>query len=349
MHLRNRIGGPAIVAALSGLGGYGCDAQVGEDYGGEVMLELRGHVIASDQKPAADWVPALVTVTEDAPTGEEGSGATIRNHVQQGRLEGVFPSDFKLSIAGPPPGSEAYPLSLGVIVLVPRDTPASFEQPKLVSTEIIAERDDGFTERRTSCLSSGACVERTYDCALHACEVIAIQGERHEEDGYAGSGLGECGSDVCYSMTEWCRAGDDCYRETRRCDISAPGSELTENDEVKTCTLTSETGDKSVKGIADRALFASDLWVVYTKQGGPIPGFAVAGLRPGYNVVRLTHTSSVEEFTAYANCTIDVNKRPFSETEDPSLGAEDPCSETQVLRDPAEQLIDLNLSERPPF
>lgn len=348
MHWRNQIGGTAIVAALSCFGGYGCDAQVGEDYSGEVMLELRGHVVAPQMR-TEHWVPALITSTEDAPAGEDGLGATLRTHVQQGKLEGVFPSDFKLSIAGPPQGSDEYPLSIGYVVLVAPDTPASFEQPKQISTDVIERRDDGFTERRTSCLSSGACVERTYECITHACEVISRQGERVEGEDYVGHGVGECGVDVCYSMMEWCAASGGCYRETKRCDVSAAGSELLETDEVKTCTLTAETGDASVKGIRDRALFASDLWVVYTPQGGPIPGFLVSGLRSGYNLVRVTSTSSVERFIDYANCAIDQANLGYPDAEAGARPTEAPCSATEVLQDPAKQLIDLNLSDRAPL
>jgi hypothetical protein len=352
MHWRNRIGGSAV-AALSCLGGYGCDAQVGQQYSGEVMLELRGHVTSADQ-PTQDVVPALMTYGDRAPAPNDNGGPVPIVHIMEGKLEGIFPSDFKLSIAGPPPQSERYGMALGFVVLVPREHQTIIEPPDTSSWDGPAEDSSVYDEHRTICMRSGECVERDYECVEELCELISVEGEHRDGSESSSRGYTACNNGICYALEAECIDDPSCYRAAWRCDTRRPGSTTgtwEAGKTVKTCTQVGESGDTSVKPLEEQVLLAHDLWVFYVERDKMTPEAESSGFRPGYNLVRMTAATSDERFLEYANCRFeqDVAAKRAGTDEGPTLVLFDPvCRDFEVVEDPATELVDLNLSGAPP-
>lgn len=344
MNWRNGMGGPAIVAVLSCFGSFGCEAQVGEGYSGEVMLELRGHVIPANDR-SETYVPALLTFSEGAPAREGDLGPGAQANVLKGKLEGVFPSDFKLSIAGPPPGTDEYGIGLGYVVLVSPDAPPSSEVPDRSQRWLRDEGAEVFYEEREWCLRSGACLRREYRCVERPCEIITTAGVKTDDDGVT-SGLSACSRDVCFSMTADCDDDASCYREFTRCDVSEPGTEQVDEHTTKTCSVTAEEGDPSITALEDNTQFASDLWVLYA-ESDLAALLNAPGAQPGYNLMRMDSSTSAERFIAYANCRFEASIA--SEPPEQKLAGltlfDSSCSAFEIVSDPSREPIDLNLTE----
>jgi len=371
MRFWSRNGAIVGLGAWSSLVSLGCEAQVGTEYTGDVMLELRGHVVAPTDE-SNDLVPALAFFTSGTPAGEDDLGPAVKVELVDGKLDGVFPSDFTLKLAGPPPmGPDQMGMALGYVVLVPRDHVRSFELPSNSSTEYIDEDADGsFTEHRQYCMRSGECLERDYSCVTQPCEVIAEAGDPEHAEADIKFGDSACVRDVCYRQTVKCNDEQSCYRRTVRCDVSAPGAETDFDDQVKICTKTGESGDTSIKQLSEYALVASNLWVIYASADNPAGSslLGLKGLKAGYNLVQLTAAESDQGFIDYANCRFDARVNALAEYnasnrthyayDDAELDLQavlarfaeltrNSCPAYQVIADPAAVPVDLDLRQRP--
>src|SRR4051812_13167294 len=348
----------------------GCEAEVGDRYTGDVMLELHGRVVAPPDE-SSDLVPAFAFFTAGTPGGKDDLGAAVKVELVDGRLEGVFPSDFRLRLAGPPPmGPEQAGMALGYVVLVPRDHPTSFELPSHKSVELTSfdlNDENAFTEHRQYCMSSGKCLERDYSCVNQPCEIISEAGSPESPEAGITFGDAVCVMDVCYSATSKCSDDQSCYRRAVRCDVSAPGAEQYGDDKVKNCRKTAESGDTSIKQLDEYALIASNLWVVYAgsekSPGASLLG--IEGLKPGYNLIELSGAQSDQAFIDYASCRFDAHVDALAELneangthylyDDAELDMQavlarfseltrGRCPAFELIADPAATAVDLNLS-----
>jgi hypothetical protein len=353
------------LAAWSSLG---CDAQVGDDYTGDVMFELRGHVIAPTNE-SNDLVPALAFFTTGTPGGKDDLGSAVKVVIIDGKLEGVFPSDFSLKVAGPPPmASDSLGMAMGYVVLVPRDHVESFELPSSTTTDFTypdIEDDTRFVEHRRYCSVSDECFERDYSCVQQPCELIAETGDPAHAEANARFGSGACLPDVCYSQTTSCNEEASCYRQTYRCDVSAPGAEE-QDDHVNVCTLTAERGETSLKLFEEYARIAANLMVIYASADDPEGSslLGLEGLKTGYNLLQLPVAESDQAFIDYADCRFDASVQALAEVneangtqyryDDVDLDSEavwsrfgqlvqEKCPAFRVIADPSAVPIDLNL------
>ncbi|HYQ27209.1 MAG TPA: hypothetical protein VER04_08315 [Polyangiaceae bacterium] len=347
----------------------GCEAEVGPEYVGDVTLELRGHVVVPPDD-AQDLVPALVFQSSEI----DGSGVGHQlADIIDGKLEGVFPSDFKLRVAGPPPLPPGLDFNLGYVALVPREHPASLELP-LNDGRLDPDSDeDSFTEHRQLCTGSGKCVERDYACVAQDCEIIDSVGSPEQLQGQATFGESEsvCSLGTCYTAEEMCSDDVSCYRRSLRCDVSAPRAELYDMSRVATCTKTAESGDPSVLELQDYARIVSNLFVVYSAVDHPAGAepFGLQDVKAGYHLVKFAQVDSDQSFIDYANCRHDARdaavaaqneahgthdsyysyKLDYSElSKRVARLTQDSCPWLQIVSDPAAERVDLNLGSQLP-
>jgi hypothetical protein len=349
----------------------GCDAQVGDEYTGDVMFELRGHVVAPPNE-SSDLVPALAFYTQGTAGGEDTFGHASKVVIMDGKLEGVFPSDFRLKVAGPPPmPPKNLGVAMGYVVLVPRDHVPSFEMPYSTSAALSypdIEDDNLVIEHREYCSITGECFERDYTCVKHPCELIAEAGDPEHAEANASYGTSACLPDVCYYQNASCNHEQSCYRQTYRCDVSAAGAEL-ERDHVSVCTKTAERGETSLKLLDEYALVASNLTVIYATGDDPVGAslFGIEGLKAGYNLVELAAANSEQTFLDYADCRFDASVQALAEVneangtqygyDDAELDSDavwerfgqltrEGCPAYRVIADPSAVAVDLNLSQQ---
>jgi hypothetical protein len=310
-----------LAGALGGVGvlSLGCAAQVGTEYTGDVLLELHGHVVAPPDAPN-DLVPALAFThvthfADDVSGGSEWSAELI-----DGKVEGVFPSNFKLSITETPPAG-AHEVRLGYVVLVPRDHPRSLELATGYSgSDSEVGADGSFTEHRGACTSSGRCAEADYSCTIEPCEVIYSAGDPGHPEGDISYDDNACGGRVCYQEVSHCRDDASCFRQVLRCDLSAPGSRFEARDQVARCSKTGESGDATVGALTDYAQVVSNLIVSYATTEQPsgvrAPGLEV--VRAGYQLTRLTAAESEQSFIDDASCRFAARVQALAEVNEAS-------------------------------
>jgi hypothetical protein len=349
----------------------GCDAQVGDEYTGEAMFELRGHVVAPPNE-SSDLVPALAFYTQGTAGGEDAFGNAVKVVLMDGKLEGIFPSDFRLRVAGPPPmPAENLGVAMGYVVLVPRDHVPSFEMPYSITADLSypdIEDDNLVVEHREYCSVTGECFERDYTCVNHPCELIAEAGDPEHAEAGANYGTSACLPDVCYHQEASCNHEQSCYRQTYRCDVSAAGAEQ-HGDYVSVCTKTAERGETSLKLLKEYAQVASNLGLIYATGDAPAGGslLGIEGLKAGYNLVELTAAESDQTFLDYAGCRFDANVQALAEVnvangteysyDDAELDSDavwerfgqltrEGCPAYRVIADPSAVAVDLNLSQK---
>lgn len=340
MRLGQGFGG-VLLALLASTAGWGCDAQVGDRYTGDVSFEVHGHVITREGA-TQDLVPAFVFYTK----GPDGPwGPTAKLEIMDGELEGVYPSDFRLRIAGPPPGSEEYGVAFGFIALVPRDRAFSFESPAEDHRWYPPDADGTWLEHRTYTSSAGAQLTRDYSCTRPPCEVIGHDGSDEREPDGSLNTLHACNLDTCYEARVDCSDHESCYREYTRCDVSKPGSE--HGSVQKVCTKIAESGDSSARPMEEYVQTAANYFVIYSDRAEhPVPG-----IKPGYNLLRFTPADSEQAFLDYARCDFDAQReereREHLEEGDVLLTLRflDPvCPDYELIENPGTLLLDLNLT-----
>lgn len=363
--------GRLVVLSAVGSGALGCDAQVGDEYTGDVMFTVRGHVNAPPDNHA-DLVPAI-GMFRAAPADAVETPIVV--DLMAGEVEGIFPSDFRLSVSEAPE-LNGWPMALGALMLVPRGLPSSLEMAQSSSYRVVSDgelafRDpepfEPFVELQEHCRASGECVERRQECVLAPCEVIATFGDRPTEpvEGdptYSESG---CKGGFCYHTSIDCYHDPTCFRELIQCDVSTPGS-VRQGNMVKTCSLLSETGDTSIRSLSD-IVVAQNKLVLYSVQAGDTTAiFPIDNLKSGYNLVDVSAASSSDDWLRISSCRFDAKFQALREHnrargrndryED--LSGDDlanvqlrsdeltheECPVWQVIEDPAGVLLDLDLS-----
>ena len=116
-----------VTALCAGLSA-GCGAQAGEEYFGEPLLQMRGHVTTTGLTLAPAITPALcfperktetlnfATLPEEIRAAfEDQTSATgqPRARIMDVEVEGVFPAEFKVNVYSPPPAAALEPLIPG--------------------------------------------------------------------------------------------------------------------------------------------------------------------------------------------------------------------------------------------
>jgi hypothetical protein len=335
-----------------GLASGACQAQTGEGYTGEVMLTLRGHVEAAPDM-ADERVPALAFY---------GADQTLQ--IVDGQVRGVFPADFQLDVAAPPPAHAIYEgTALGRLVLVRRDHPKSIEYPLPdVSYPDGPPRGMGvpYRQHRSYCLKSGDCLERDFECVENPCEVFEESGPLVPEDAeLEGDNYVEtqCFGDVCYEVRVACQTLDSCQRSFARCENRL------------SCEPKGESGDRSVLAYADYPVIAQNLSIVYmTEQAASPERFQRAGIEPGYTLYASATKLTNQEWVDIASCRADARQQAWAEfnrehgtafapqsfgvseadraaISERELELTEPCPRSWVVNDPAATRLTLDLRE----
>jgi hypothetical protein len=122
-----------IATAMSAALCAGCGAQAGEDFLGEPLLRMRGHVtttgltLAPAVTPALcfpelvwsavnlDGLPEQFQATFENSVFGSGSG---RARIMDVEVQGVFPAEFKVNVYSPPPAAALEPLLPGEPLIV---------------------------------------------------------------------------------------------------------------------------------------------------------------------------------------------------------------------------------------
>jgi hypothetical protein len=282
--------GLGLALALGGV--LGCDAQVGQGYSGEPLLSLRGTVVLAEPR-AFDLVPAVAF-------------AQIPNYtLLDTEVQGQFPAEFRLDLLEPPPQSALIPypsdepgtmgsIGIGSIVVVPRQHPRLI--PMLSTTGSIDECDEeaaSCTWHTESCTEDGRCFQRTRECVKEKCGLAATSGDAAiaELGGQWSSSYIQCLTNACLTSVQTCRAGNECYREIRKCDLNRASNITTiwSSGVYETCQTTSESGDASIAEFQFLEQVAHGYQVLYLTHATTFP--AVGKLEPGYHLLETVQPS----------------------------------------------------------
>ena len=361
---RKRLGG--WIANLLGLAsGFGCQAQVGEDYEGEPLLSLRGSVLLSEEQVDADLEPRLMYI------GRDGEAVLSR-----GELSGDFPAKFRYDVTEPPPESAIHAvrsdygyagrMAEGWLVLVPPDYPTRLPYATQTESTIDSCDADGtvcvHTERK--CTEDGRCRERKLECTHEPCTVVETWGEFDlGEDVMTETRMSpDCSESGCYYVNELCDS-EGCYAVVNQCDFFS-ASEWGETEVLfdgtmtaTSCTVLSDGGSTAVTSIEDLQTFWTNHAIFYVTDdftnhpAGPLEqGYNLMVLRPTtewLEAVECEMKAAVESVTEYnqengSSYTILSPEKPIRELIDeakPACGwtypltrIEDPLSESLTIR-----------------
>lgn len=279
--------------------GAGCQAQVGEDYRGEVLLRVQGSVVIDDAD-AAGLVPVLAF---------EGRDSMV---LLDARVTGVFPSRFRMDVTDAPPastftsfggvGGEPGPLiARGFIALVPNSHP----------NEVLDATDSGgsadcsadfsvCTYSEELCTGAGACIHRERTCSYEACPVIAETDLPKGRLWEPGSVNAETTSDAALEASESCDDAGECRRVFRKCearfgrlvDIS-PGLN-------ETCETTAVTGDDPLRALEELRKATIGYSVMYVPVAGDFPIYGQ--LSAGYHVFEQLRPESDQTWVDGFDC-----------------------------------------------
>ncbi len=275
-----------------------CDPQTGEEYLGEVLLEVQGRVLLRGQ-PQPDAAPMLVF----------DAGGQLS--VVRGTVEGVFPSDFRLTFTEPPP-PQAFEdgVAAGFLVFTADSQLPAAEQPDWRSD---FERACGALPLGESCAftqvvcpQSGPCRERDISCQARECELVESRGDASVLTTTRGDteppelliSSRSCAGEACFSVGQACNPLDECYAELRRCEPVQWALEYYEpltfspTRPSLSCTVLAERGDAPVLELAALVTKSSNNYVfLYLSEDATLPSYLVddvdepGALRPGYNVL----------------------------------------------------------------
>lgn len=289
--------------------GAGCQAQVGEDYRGEVLLSLKGSVVIEDAA-AADLVPVL---TFPSPEG----WAIIDAHV-----EGQYPSRFRMEVTEPPPASSliarlervvdgvlvpvgpAY--AQGFITLAPRQHPRFVKDAGGAGDGMCNDDESVCQYDVKECISPDLCRQIEISCTSVKCPVIAETGEPIPASQAATiTGIGESFGDESLSLLARCNSAGECHRVYSKCALPLePGIGKLRLGVDTTCQMTSPTVDDPRFGAAKALRRAAIGYTVrYLAEPTELPPYGV--LAAGYHVFRQLEAESDEAWMANLACQLD--------------------------------------------
>lgn len=289
-----------VVAAVA------CDAEIGEDYRGEVMLSLEGSV-------------TTYLDLDESTTLALGFLSAEGIALVDGIVTGEFPSRFRFDVTEPPPASTLTPgseletpadteVAIGALRTVPREHGKTIPYLRTEGSCEWDETETYCTGTYTLCAADGRCLERTQRCWEEPCQLLAADGTPPAlADGYGESALLQ-GYDVSYTFNISCSEGQplaSCYREYRRCDVAPSSTERASSGGViERCEVRSETGDTELAEQEARVGgLSSNFRVIYsTRAVADLGGFP---LRAGYNVVKYSGPDD-EEWVAHQRCESDA-------------------------------------------
>ena len=292
----------------------GCGTEVGDDYTGEVLLEINGSV---ETDLPIDEDSALV-LTSPGPNGI---------HLVDGVIEGDFPSAFRFSTNELPPETESLPMGDKVVdvawmgfAVVPADHPPSV--PVTGESYWWESNPEGITAGRTWCQGAACsqpcaggqgCYTQDLRCQATPCELVESEGDasildesvstvgREGELGVPGGGR--------YSWAIDCDVDspDRCYRQVYRCDTSEAGENAIVElplplegspAQVLSCEVTDATGDASVRELNLMTSVEANFGVVWVSEDAEVEEFGA--LKAGYNIIKFY--DSVESWIEFTRC-----------------------------------------------
>jgi hypothetical protein len=277
----------------------GCEAQVGEDYEGEVLLTLQGNVKLD---PETELLPKLAFYNDSDEAVE----------IIDTEVSGEFPAKFRLDVIRPPPDSALVQgeelaavgmkgsAAVGFLVMLPPGHPSTI--PRLASGRTGSCDAEGVCQvTDTACTEDGACRVRKLRCTERQCELFGTYGDPALKDAAGSSGgVREClRVPYCYSVQLYCADDQTCYREFYDCDVSTIGEyDTVELSTVSECELLEETGDHMLSLDGIRTAGAGFLIFYVTEES---PDSIFGPLKKGYNVVEV-HKATHEEWMAQYAC-----------------------------------------------
>ena len=279
----------------------GCDAEVGENYTGELLFELRGQV-TTDLTVDSDTVLAL-----GFPTLEG-------TEIVDGRVTGEFPSSFRFEIDEAPPAGSFTPLespggteiAFGYLLMLPRDHARVLPYGQW---DHETENTDGsYMATYSVCADDGRCFEQDGRCWYEPCELVAADGDPIPESEVERGGESEMARfyDTAFTFVVACHEGDalgTCYREYRQCEIEGETAQGAWSDgTVEHCEVLAERGSAELRDDTLRTGFAANFMLVYAPRPVSTP---MGDLQAGYNILGFT-VPTAEEWLAARRCESDA-------------------------------------------
>jgi hypothetical protein len=281
-------------------GVLGCQPQAGEGYTGEPLFSLQGQVVLREAD-VGDVVPALMFVF-----GREA-------RFVDAEVRGDFPASFRLDVMEPPPSSAFIPKdvfnvpgmkgegAVARIAVVPREHPPNVPQTLFDGSGECNDDGTVCTHQEEGCAEDGRCLERTLECIEEQCPVIASTDPTAvKEFSWTETHSAECIGEACLSVRQFCRPGNDCEREVRKCDLTRTSktTRIWSRGTYQHCTVIAQSGDPSVAAYENMD-FALGYWVNYTTEANEVPGFGT--YEPGYHLVEEVQPSD-EDWVARLHC-----------------------------------------------
>jgi hypothetical protein len=314
--------GFAGLAALTG-----CQAEVGEEYTGEVLLSVGGSVVAGPEVPP-DHELALVF-----------NSRILDLYLVDGETTGEFPSRFRFEVTAPPPDEAIFqyvndvdPHARASLVFVPKSHPPKFPSLLDRTSSLEPTGAEAYTVEGSRCRNIHAdhmdppepklCVQERFNCTSHACELEwetatpeMLKDKRPREIGYLSNSEG----DSC-TLTEYCTL-DGCGHRLWCCELPEPGPDekvqaLQDSTQYSVCESEGVTGDPElvefVHFYENMRLAATDLGVFYFERDQP-PGSPMSRFKKGYTIVKYGEPPVPGEDLAWVLCEADARNVAFRE------------------------------------
>lgn len=295
--------------------GVGCQAQVSDEYRGEVLLTLRGSVVI-DAAAATDQVPVLVFWNSPSSL-----------LLIDAEVSGEFPSRFRMDITEPPPAStftEASSIengmrvdlglrAIGFLAVVPKDHPREVAIPtEEVSNIECSDNVGSCSYLHRICIAPDQCIEREDHCTATECPVIAEYGEPiAREDVVSGDAFGEGNQNGLLWAHMTCNAAGDCYRRFTKCDQNEfYGAYYQSSDYGLSCETVSESGDPRAKAFNVLLKSAIGYDLLYLPEAMSQSPIGIP-LSAGYHVTREELPATDQEWVDGVICR---NERPTDTT-----------------------------------
>ncbi|HEY6559137.1 MAG TPA: hypothetical protein VI072_17760 [Polyangiaceae bacterium] len=275
--------------------GTACDAQVGEDYTGELQFTLAGNV---NLDPNSPLVPRLAFF-------QVGGLALV-----DGALTGEYPRRFRFEVTKPPPESSLIEIAgigkiaFGFIALLPPETPSFL--PHLSSSASGTYDDAGVLHStQTDCNAKGSCRIRTLECTEEPCELLAETGDPSLEQNNAyNAAVSQSTADRSQSLVSYCDQARNCYRQYFECKPGTLGEyDTLYQTDVTRCSLLDESGDGSLFDYRDVTLAAQGFQLIYATRAARIGDYGE--LQKGYNLIEYDLLSREEFLHAPLTCDKD--------------------------------------------
>jgi hypothetical protein len=190
------------------------------------------------------------------------------------------------------------------LVVVPRNHPRVVTVGSLKASSQCLDDGSVCIWEEERCSDDGRCRQRTLECIDEDCPLVSQLGDPSivEETGIRGGSSNiECITDSCMTSLQVCRAGNDCYREIRECDLNRASAmtSIWSSGIYHVCQITEESGDASLSEMEHLEEVALGYSIIYLTDENTVPGLGTLG--PGYHLIETIQPSD-QEWVAQIDC-----------------------------------------------